>query len=70
MADYVPCEGGKLPAVALRHSPAIPSVGVLDPGSPAKTFGTCSACDYTVMSKGIVNMIMVPRHKPRHTEDM
>ena len=68
MAGYVPCDGSGKNAVDLVRYPGQRPVGVLDSGSPAKTFGKCPACPRTVMAYGLPAFIKVTRHKPQQAD--
>lgn len=65
MAGWTPCEGTGESAVDLDHYPARKSIGVLDPGSPASTYGKCPRCGFLIRASGIVHIIKVKRHKEK-----
>lgn len=59
-ASYTPCAGSGQAAVRLEQYPSRPDgLGM----TRAKTFGSCPACNRTVMSYGITRLIKVTRHK-------
>lgn len=67
MASYTPCTGSGKNAVNLERR-----ASTADPNgwnrTPARTFGECPECGRAVMSKGLVIVIKVNRHKAQASE--
>lgn len=68
MAGYTACTGTGQNAVGLHHYPGTPP-GLGNSPTPARTFGNCPVCGWTVAERGNPARIKVGRHKDKRGQE-